>query len=201
MPTYYDHPTEEALERFLLHQCLASELDTVETHILACESCVARLETLEVQIAVTKTALQEMTQVRRVPEPEKERRWTTWFKFPVLSWAAAGTVAAALAIAAFIPAQVSLSAYRGTEISVVPQWRPLAVHLNASGLGEGLVATQLVNAQGTEIWRGNSAVSGDRVELHLPRLTASGNYFLRLYEPPNRNHGGDLLREFTLQVK
>ena len=44
MTDYLDHPNEEALERFLRNEVQESELETIETHILACESCVTRLE-------------------------------------------------------------------------------------------------------------------------------------------------------------
>ncbi len=56
---YIDHPTEEALERFLLHHSEEQELEIVETHILACESCVSRLESLESDIAASKLALRQ----------------------------------------------------------------------------------------------------------------------------------------------
>ena len=60
MQQYLEHPTEEALERFLLHQSQEAEIEIVETHILACESCVERLEVLETHIAATKIALAEL---------------------------------------------------------------------------------------------------------------------------------------------
>ncbi len=58
------HPTEESLERFLLKHSQEEELAVVETHILACESCVARLESLEMNVAVMKLALGESQPAR-----------------------------------------------------------------------------------------------------------------------------------------
>lgn len=206
MQTYLDHPTEEALERFLLNQSQAAELEIVETHILACESCVDKLETLEMQIAATKTALNEL---ERFPLREKsicpsqsssQRPWRSWFTVPALSWAGA-VAAVALCVAAFLPAQVNLAAYRGTERSFAPEWRPLDLHLNASDLADGRVAVQLVNGEGVQIWTGTTSVHQENTEVHLPRLTHTGTYFVRLYEPADRGAHGDLLREYPFQVK
>ena len=60
MQPLFEHPSEETLERFLLHQSQQAEIEAVETHILACPSCVARLEIMETHIAATKIALGEL---------------------------------------------------------------------------------------------------------------------------------------------
>src|SRR3954462_9172944 len=96
------HPTEETLEKFLLHRMQDEELETTETHILACVSCVARLEAMEIQLEATKLALADFHQetVEKRYAEEKSSRWT-WLKLPTLSLAGAG---AALAIAlAIVP--------------------------------------------------------------------------------------------------
>jgi hypothetical protein len=73
--------TEEALERFLLHQSRDEELEVLESHILACESCVTRLEDLEVWLAVTKLALNAalsravvFVKAERLPGPDANMR-------------------------------------------------------------------------------------------------------------------------------
>ena len=202
MQRYYEHPTEDALERFLLHQLEESELEVLETHILACHACVERLEGLETQIAVTKSALGELQREARTSETAKASGgWRRWFSVPVLSWAAAATAAVALCVAAFLPAQVSLSAYRGTESTVAPQWRPLSVHLNANDVANGRVAVELVDAAGAQMWTGAAQVNHEQVEVHLPRIYKAGSYFVRLYEAGATSGQGDLLREFPLRVK
>jgi hypothetical protein len=92
--TYFDHPTEEALERFLLHQSRDEELEVLESHILACESCVTRLEDLEVWLAATKLALNEILAQKSVKATANERpSWRrSWFT--VRNFSLAGTVAA-----------------------------------------------------------------------------------------------------------
>ena len=57
---YREHPSEEALERFLLNMSPEEEVEGFETHILACGYCIEQLETLETQIAATRLALQTL---------------------------------------------------------------------------------------------------------------------------------------------
>lgn len=203
MQHYLDHPTEEALERFLLNQSPEVELEILETHILACESCVQKLEILETQIKATKIALRQFQRQTQEKITVPRHSWKAWFTIPHLSWA--GALAAVLfgvaAIPLFTRADVSLSSYRGTETTFVPEWRPLHMHLNAADLSEGPVTVQLVDATGTQLWQRSSAVRGDQVNVDVPRLTRSGDYFLRLYAPSEQNGSGDLLREFAFQVK
>ena len=201
MQQFLEHPTEEALERFLLHQCQEPEIEFVETHILACESCVERLQALEMQIAATKIALAELQRDSRIKESATEKRWwRPWSRVAGLSFAGAAACAV-LAVALFAPAQVKLSAYRGTETLSVPEWRPLHMHLATTDVADGLVAVQLVNGEGSEIWSGTSAVRHEQTDVRLPRITKPGSYFLRLYTPAKGSAEGDLLREFAFRVK
>jgi hypothetical protein len=55
-----DHPSEDALDRFVLDQCGEIELETIETHSLACDFCVDRLEMLAIDMAATRRALRNM---------------------------------------------------------------------------------------------------------------------------------------------
>ena len=69
--TYLEHPSEEMLERYILHQSSERELDTIETHVLACENCVTRLEDLESYIAVFRQAAREL-QLERAEQHIRE---------------------------------------------------------------------------------------------------------------------------------
>jgi len=207
--SYSTHPAEEALERFLLHQCPDEELEIVETHILACDGCVSRLEALETQILATKLALEELERERTVAVAARQHRsWKTWFTVPNLSWAGA---AAAVIIAGLLVtpqlvrrpvpiAEVNLSAYRGIETGVVPEGRPMHVHFDATDLPEGPVQVQLVNETGTELWKGTGVVRHDKAEITAPKIAHDGAYFFRLYAT-GKNQQGELLREFSFQVK
>ncbi len=206
--SYLDHPSEEALERFLLHHAQEDELDRVETHILACDTCVARLEQLEFQIAAVKLALHELSQQPRTEHVAEKRSRTDWFTLRTLSWAGAAAVFA-VAIALTPPllthavpaADVTLSSNRGSEVAPVPQGRPLHLRLNAESVANGPVEVSLVSAYGSEIWKGNALARNDRVEVTIPKLDKSGFHFLRLYSRSADNRRGDLLREFSFTVK
>jgi hypothetical protein len=194
---YSDHPDEEALERFLLQQCSEEELELVETHVLACESCVTQLESLELDIAATKMALERL----EAGPPRKQMAkaasaWKSWFTIPRLSLAGGAAALACGAILLSVPHDVALTAYRGTESAIVSEWRPLHLHLNAADLSEGPVQVELVDRLGSQLWKGPSAVRRDTIDVHLPRIKQSGTHFLRLYNPQ-----GDLLREYAFQVK
>lgn len=208
MMNYLEHPAEEVLERFLLHRCGDEELDVVETHIMACEPCVVRLETMEVELAATKLALQNM----RIQEAEKAAApktasWRTWFTVPTLSTAGA---LAALAIGVMVApqfthrslpvAQVSLIAYRGLETPLVPKNRDLHVSLNANDLTENTVKVELVNDRGQVTWKGTEPVHDNQVTVNVPHISTDGSYFFRLYAPASQGEG-ELLREFAVQVK
>src|SRR5947209_11783922 len=144
MQNYLEHPDEEILERFVLHQSGEEELEVVETHILACDSCVSRLEALEVEIAAMKLALQEIRQKDAAADVAARQTASgrRWFSLPKFSMAA-GVAALALGILVVpqlkkdsgLPAeQVSLVANRGSETTVVQKGRPLHVVLSANDL-------------------------------------------------------------------
>ncbi|MGA8029340.1 MAG: hypothetical protein WB992_19535 [Bryobacteraceae bacterium] len=197
---YIDHPTEEALERFLLRQNAEEELDIVETHILACESCVARLETLEMQIAVTKSALEQLERESREKKPAAAFS-KGWFAFPKLAWA--GAAAALVLGIALVPqlrrggreaVEVQLSAKRGVQNTVVPEGSPLHLRLETNDLPEGPGRVEIVDSNGAGVWAGGVAIQRGRIQVNVPGIKKAGTYFLRLYNPA-------LLREFAFQVR
>jgi hypothetical protein len=196
--SYFEHPAEEALERFLLRRSPEDELELVETHVLACESCIKRLETMELQIEALKIALKKEQETVKARD---RKSWFSSFLFPTLSWAGAAA-GIALCVSLSRPADVSLSAYRGIESTAAPQFRPLHFHLNATDVN-GPVTVEVVNAtNGAQVWKGNSTVANERANVDVPRIAHRGSYLLRLYTPGSSgNTGGELLREFAFTVK
>ena len=206
--TFIEHPAEEILERFLLQNSEEEELDTVESHILACESCVTRLETLEFHLAATKLALQDMHQQEVAKAFARQSAPSRgWFTLSRLSVAGAvATLAIGIGIAPqFMThdspvSEVSLVASRGFETPSVPIQHQLSVHLNASYLNENKVAVQLVDGRGSQLWKTTAAVTQDAIEVHVPRINETGAHFFRVYAP-STNGEGELLREFAFNVK
>jgi len=199
---YREHPSEEALERFLLNMSSEQELETLETHVLACEYCVDQLEALETQIAATRLALRQLE-----AKPASKRsvnrfsRWKAALTIPRLSFATAGLAMAAGAILFSIPRDVSITAYRGSETAIVSEGRPLHMHLNAAGLDPGSIAVELADNNGLIVWKGISSVRHDKVDVNLPRITKSGPHFLRLYSLPQAGTEASLLREFAFEAR
>jgi hypothetical protein len=215
---YLDHPNEEALERFLRNEAQAAELEVIETHILACESCVTRLEALQIEFAAAKLACQQIETERIRKEAAHSRRsWRDWFTFPALSWASAVALAAVAisVVPHFMPRVVNLNASRGgaetsgmtlspcgtLEAAVVPENRPLDLRLKADDLPEGRVNLEIVNGVGTRVWQGVGVIRQQQAEVSVPRITTSGAYFLRLYNPAQPGSEPDVLREFRFEVR
>lgn len=214
---YLDHPNEEALERFLRNEAQETELEIIETHILACESCVTRLEALELDLAAVKIACRELQTERIQKEAARSRSWRDWFTLPALSWAGAAAVLALgiTTIPQFLPRDVNLSASRGLETSgmtlspcgtleaaVVPEGRPLDLHLKADDLPEGRVNLEIVNGLGKRVWQGAGVIRQQQANVVVPRITTAGAYFLRLYNPAQSGAAEpDVLREFRFEVR
>jgi hypothetical protein len=203
-----NHPTEDELERFVLNRSADKELEELETHILACDACITRLEDLEVQISATKIALQDIRQEQLAKAAlPKENKWKSWFTTPEfsLTGAVAAVALGLVLIPVFLPhrapvAQVSLSAYRGEETSIVPTGHRLEIHLNTTDLTEGPVLVTVVNIRGMEVWKGSTAIHHEQADIEVPPIADRGEHFLRLYAPNQANSESDLLREFAFQV-
>lgn len=197
---YFDHPSADVLERFILHRSSEEETELVETHTLACESCVSALENLELEIAATKLALQEIAAEQRETKRElkKPSFWTNWFSVPSLSWAGVALAACAFCLFAFIPANVELKSERGVANLVVPEWRNTHLKLIDGGLQPGPLRADVVNQAGSLVWSGAVNSANGEVAFELPRFTNTGQYYARLYSSGAEH---ELLGEFPFEVK
>lgn len=224
---FLEHPNEETLERFLLRRSEDQELEVVETHILACDACITRLESLELQLTDLKAALalSEEERIQKSLQQTRQPARKSWFSISSLSWAGA---ACALALGlAVIPHSLhrlspadtnnapiaegalsacntqtasSLAACRGSESAVLPSKRPLDLQVDTTDLPPGPVRIQVVDSTGEEIWTGKTNVSSEHAKVVLPQIVKSGPYFLRVYNPADGTESG-LLREFRFEVK
>jgi hypothetical protein len=75
------------------------------------------------------------------------------------------------------------------------------LHLNAKDLPSEPVSVEVVNAEGNQIWKGSNAISHEKVDAKLPEISKEGSYLLRLYASDKNGASGDLLREFSFEVK
>jgi hypothetical protein len=196
---YREHPTEDALQRFLFNQSEEEELEIVESHFLACDACVTRLEALELEIASLKRAAREQMaeEAARKAQPAARRGhffgWCTW---PQISLAGAALAACALAVTfVSIPRDVNLVAERGNETQTVSEWLPLHLHLQAREMKPGPVTVEVVDLAGNKIWRGAAAVRNEEIEVSAPRLKAAGYFAVQVYS------ADDLVGEYTLKAR
>ncbi len=199
-PSYFDHPAIDSLERYVLNRCSDDELELVETHMFACSSCLSAIESLEIETAAVKLALQR-SQAEAAREPREARKsafWKGWFSIPTLSWAGAGLAACALALFAFVPTNVSLNADRDLSTITVPEWRNVHVTIAHGELPDGQIQVEIANASGTVIWSGKAQAAEGKATVHLPRMMQAGSYFARIYMPGAEH---SLLNEFRLEVK
>lgn len=201
---YLDHPTEDALERYLLNTVTESELETIETHFMACETCITRLEALGEEVTVIQTALTKLeAEPKKAPKTSSVPSWRSWFTIPNLSLAgaAAALILAVLAAPNFIPAKIDLSAHRGSTVVVVPENRPLALNLQSYDLRDGGTTVEVVNGAGQPVWTGTAMVRKEEAHLSIPRLKDKGIYFIRFYSAAQAGSDRELLQEFQIEVK
>jgi hypothetical protein len=198
--SYLDHPTEDALERYLLHTATETELETIETHFLACEACVTRLEALTEEVAVMKTALSNL-QAKTAPTTSPSF-WRKWFTIPNLSFAgaAAAVILAVTAAPSFVPAQITLSAHRDANVTLVPEGRPLAIDLKGE-LPDGVAKVEVLKGTGASVWSGTATDHNNEAHVSVPRLKQKGIYFIRLYAPGQAGEDRQLSQEFQMEVK
>lgn len=199
---YREHPSEDALERFLLNLLEEGEVEVVETHILACEACVDRLETLEFQIAAAKLACESYSaEQRALAQPKEKFSLSKWFTLPRLSIAVGALAACAVLLTVgLVPRQENIAAFRGAEVNYVAQWVPLALHLDAKDLPPGPVVVRVVNARGGNIWQGGATSVNDQIDVRIPRFTSTGHFLIRVYAT-QEDASGTLLREYSVQTR
>jgi hypothetical protein len=203
---YAEHPHDAALERFALDRSDTTELDIVETHVMACTACIRRLETVELETAAIKLALQEMHQERvaKAARRDEQFSWRSWITLPRLSMAGA-----ALAVGIFIvfpiatqnaPVKLHLVAYRGVELPIAPKNHRLQVHLSANDPEQSAVEARIVDDGGAELWKAITPVTEGGVDINVPAISQSGVHFFRIYSL-SASGRSEVLREFAFQVK
>ena len=199
-----DHPTEDALERYLLQRMLEHDIERIETHVLCCDSCLDKLEALDVYVKAVKLALRaSMAQEADTSHPTSATQ-RGWSLFPRLSWVA---VAALIALCLSVPnisrqnPEVTLTAYRGSNEPVIPQHRSTPLVIEALDVPDGIVLAQVIDLYGTQVWTARTAVHNRQVRVLLPGLDKDGSFFLRLYGLSVGHDGPTLLRELAFRVQ
>lgn len=198
------HPLEGVLEQYAMGRLNGPAVESLEEHILVCESCQDRLDFTETYIRGMKSAMESAE--RKTAESRWRSRFGDWFAMPPV-WAGVGAAAAILAIAGIFgsqyfarsgaPVALALTANRG-ETASVPAKGPLDLTLDARDLPSGPNnRVQIVNANGLAMWETQAAViQGGSVQVRVDKRLERGQYFVRLFAA-----GPSTPREYALQLR
>ncbi len=183
---------DDELERFSLGQVSDEEAEEFEEHLLICEFCRERFETVD-EFA---QAMHSAAAALRVEEIEKARRRTR------LAWLVPVFAALVLIVTGVLtlshqtapPLGVALTATRGTEADrTVPAGRALSLSPDLTGIAvPGPYRIEVIDDRGSVTGRGSYDSATGAV---IPAQRA-GLHYVRVYAP-----GGELLREYGLLVQ
>jgi len=205
--------SESELDDFLHDRLSGTTRESVEEHILICQSCLDRVEEEEAFAASFRTAArrieaEDLKAAYAGPRPGWPAR--LWARIRRPSRAESTLVlafAAVMVTLVVVPAlrtgpvmDVTLVAERGlaSRLSAPAEsGRPLRLNLDATGLPQATLRVELAGP-GNEIVLNSTAPATEGVlRWDLGRSLSAGSYWVRLYQQnPNT-----LLREFALTVK
>jgi hypothetical protein len=214
LKTWLRHPDEDALEEYGFHRLSESQVARLEEHLLACETCRAKLEEIDTFVLAMRQSAPELAPdlvPRAVPSgwPARVRVWgRRWLDLTPGRAALAGAMVVLCAVAiaglpgtkAGPPVPVTLKALRGGDAAfaaTAPAGRPLALAIEVPDIAVcAQCRVEMVNDLGRVAWSGNVIVADGRLEVTAPVELTSGNYWVRLY-----TGGADPAREFGLRLE
>jgi hypothetical protein len=204
--------SEAELEDFLQNRLSGTTRESVEEHILVCQTCLGRVEAEEEFTASFRVA------ARRIEDEDLNAAYTGsrpgWFSrlwkrisHPSRTESSLVLVFAAMLTLVVVPVlrtpsamDVSLVAERGLASSLsaaAESGRPLKLNLDATGLPRGTLRMELAGQGGEILLSSTAPVSGNVVRWDLGRSLTAGVYWVRLHQ----QNPDTLLREFALTVK
>lgn len=205
--------SEAELEDFLHDRLSGTTRESIEEHLLYCQSCLDRVMEEESFAASFRIAARRMEEANLraafsgPPQGRLARLWN-WIRRPTgtsLGLVFAGAVAA-LALVALPtfhrapPLDVSLVAERGLASgfsSPAAAGRRLRLNLDTTGLPETAFRLELAGPANQIIARSTASSSAAGLRWDLGRGLDRGNYWVRVY----KSNPDTLLREFALIVK
>lgn len=203
------HASEDALERYCLGLVPAAELETLESHLLACTACQDRLREAEAYVRTVQQAAAQAAADQLV----RRSRWGMTAKglFRAIPMAAIAGAAALVLIWNFAPSfrpapappplAVSLDLTRGDEDprANAPAGRPLLLALDVTGLAPlDSYHVRVVDARGAAMVDAVAKPDHGRLTVATPIRLARGTYWVRVYNPPEPLTP---LREYGLQIE
>lgn len=192
------HPSDEALERFLLNQLQEQEADWVEEHMLVCGQCLDRVQILEEEIADLKRALQETA------AQAKTKR--TAFQPRSVFLAAAAVLVLMIAVPLLLEksrpiSELDLVALRGNRsIPTATIGQPIRLNLDCQDLADHPINVQVVDSAGREVWQGSAEVRDEKASVEMSGVHGTGQYWVRLFSK-GEGKASQLLREYGFVSK
>jgi len=206
--------SDNEIEDFLFDRLSGVTREVIEEHLLACGSCLNRIEKEEAFIASFRAAATEIESEDlkaayhgRPAEPPK--RWLGFWKSRWLAWTFAGVFAVLLGGGVYFSrshtplteAQIALHVERGAGLSEATALagQPLRLVPDLTGLPQLPAFTfSLVDSVGRPVHSEQVSPASGRVEVPLPRGLPSGSYWVRLSTPAPAS---ELLREYGLRIR
>jgi hypothetical protein len=208
--------TEQEIEGFIFNRLSGVTREVIEEHLLACQSCLSRVEQEEEYVKAVKTAAREMERedLERAYSGEKPARGLSGWLERAARWFGPGKQriwAVALASVAIAGSgvlfryhadrqagqDVELVLYRGAHGAVEAKAQvPLRLSLNVEDLPDAGYRLELVAGSGAVAASGEAAPTRGRLLWNVGKGFSPGTYWVRL-----RGSGGELVREFGLTLR
>jgi len=202
-----NHALDEVLELYVLHKLPPDQTETLEEHLLVCESCQDRLLEHERYVKATKIAAARLKSEQKGTHRVSRTPILRWLDAPARpGWAAAAALAFALAVW-LIPLSrppesyrdIPLSLTRGPELGAVAALESRQaprLHLNLAEFPpRSSYTVEIANAAGATVFSVNtSAPQSAELVVPVDKVLPKGMYWVRLYS------GGELLREYGLRL-
>lgn len=205
--------SEQELEAFLHARLSGTTRESIEEHLLYCQSCLDRIEAEESFAASFRAAARriEVENLRAAysgsPPGRLARLWNRIRRPSGTSLGIVFASAVAILVLLALPAlrqspalDVSLVAERGLSAgfsSPAPAGRPLRLNLDTTGLPVTPLRLELAASANRIIARTTVASPAPNLRWDLGRGLGKGNYWVRVYQ----SKPDTLLREFALIVK
>lgn len=208
------HAPEEWLERYSMRRLTEEESDTLEDHLIFCQCCQDKLESVESFQLVSRMACRRVRQEDLHAQTSSSiwsrlrgfsltslfdrNRSPSWFPLP-----ASAAAMACLALFLLIPRsqdtgyqQVRLQAVRGELAHSVNSRQPLELVLSLDGLPPSRsYRIEIVGATGGTTASKLAEPEGNVIAVRMKSKMPPGQYWVRLYLPGTN----EPLQEFSLR--
>lgn len=194
------HRSDDLLEDYLLSRLSDSDLPALEEHLMVCDACRDRLDTLEGFTLGLREVHASQPVLGNAVSPKTD--WFGWMRRPAFSLAVA-LVAVVAAVAVFSAretalapvAALQLTATRG-EMPVISPAGELDLTFSDAPRQSEALRVEVVDATGGAVWNGLAQSTAAGVQVKAQRRLGPGEYFVRLYST-----SGQLLHEYGFRVR